>query len=158
MRPSRDRPARSDKGVPPQTDAGGSCIRSGLPPLLCHSYRDKFVSWHEPPHLNDRRIIFLPITPLDLSLASRFTVFFKEYEITITLREIKVLFCCSPLGSIVRYCFGNRPNWYVWAKHTPPPETSWLHVHNNWIWNRCPRLFVFCCECMRACVWSQYPY
>lgn len=80
------------------------------------------------------------------------SLFFKEYEITITLREIKVLFCCSPLGSIVRYCFGNRPNWYVWAKHTPPPETSWLHVHNNWIWNHCPRLFVFCSECMQACV------
>lgn len=71
-------------------------------------------------------------------------MFSEEYEITITLREIKVLFCCSPLGSIVQYCFGSRPNWYVWAKLTPLPETSWLHVHYNWIWNSCPRLFVFC--------------
>lgn len=73
--------------------------------------------------------------------------FSDEYEITITLREIKVLFCCSPPGSIVLYCFGNMPNWYVWAKLTPLPETSWLHVHNNWIWNSCPRLFVFCGMC-----------
>lgn len=145
-------PTRSDKGTPPQTGAGGSCVHSGLPLLLCRSCHDAFVHWREPPHLNNRRSILVPITPLDSSPTSRFTFFFKEYEITITLREIKVLFFCSPLGSIVRYCFGNRPNWYVWAKHTPLPETSWLHVHNNLIWNRCPRLFVFCRECMRACV------
>lgn len=87
-------------------------------------------------------------TLLVYSLNNHVAFYVEEYEITITLREIKVLFCCSPLGSIVQYCFGNWPNWYVWAKPTPPPETSWLHVHNNWIWNRCPRLFVFCSKCM----------